>query len=183
MNEGEDLNSNPDAKGSEILGMQMQGDTLRRLSAGASSDEQTAILNDIIDRLNEVLKVQVYSDDTSKRYIQGYAKDRWPDGDFGIAISKEGDDVLKADFNDLIFAWDFTTNKQYIRGGQQTYYDKDSGKEALKIGEMADKNMAFKAFDTNGVPMGIFGQSPADRKGGVWTVGSGKNVDDKLKGN
>lgn len=170
-----------DNAGREVLGMQLQGGELQRVPPTATKETQMAVLNDVIDRLNGMLKAQIFSDDTNKRYVQGYAAGRWPGGDFGIAISAEGENVLDVPFEDLIFAWDFSTNQQYIRGGVQTYYDKDTGKTALQIGEMEDKNMAFKTFDVNGVPMGLFGQSPKNRHGGSWTVGPGKNVDDKLK--
>lgn len=172
---------NPDADGASVLGLQMQGGELQRLSPTATKEEQSAVLNDIIDKLNSLLKAQVFSDNSSKRYIQGYAAGRWPGGDFGIAISAEGADVTSVPFEDLIFAWDFSTNRQYIRGGVQTYYDKDTGKTALQVGEMDDKNMAFKTFDTAGVPIGLFGQSPKDRHSGDWVVAPGENVDTELK--
>lgn len=127
---------NPDSAGAALLGMQMKGGELQRISPNATKDEQTAVLNSIVDRLNDMLKAQVFSDSASKRYIQGYAPDRWPGGDFGIAISAEGDDVTSVEFGDLIFAWDFTTNKQYIRGGTQLYYDTDSGKNVGQIGTL-----------------------------------------------
>ena len=120
------------ATGEEILGMQMLGGTLRPLPPNASKDEQTAVINDIVDRLNDQLKTQIFTDGSTKRFIQGYSQGRWPGGDFGIAISDEGDDVTTADFNDLIFAWDFTTNKQYIRGGTQLFYDPVTG---LDVGQ------------------------------------------------
>ena len=163
------------------LGMPLDGGFLPTLSSGASREEQTVALNDVITRLNNLLKAQVFSDSSSKRYVQGYSPGRWPGGDFGIAISAEGDDVLTVDFEDLIFAWDFSTNQQYVRGGSQTFYDATTGKTALSIGKAEDNNMAFKTYDTNRIPMGLFGQSPKDRTGGVFTVGPGKNVDTKLK--
>jgi len=113
-------------------GLQLQGRTLQRIPPAASVPEITAVLNDVIDRLNDQLKTQVYSDSTSKRFIQGFAPGRWPGGDFGIAISAEGQDVLTVDFDQLIFAWDFSTNQQYIRGGRQTFYDPTTG---LDIGQ------------------------------------------------
>ena len=174
--------ANPDQSGRDMLGMQLQGGELQRLSPNATKEQQTATLNEIIDHLNNMLKSQVFADGSSKRYVQGYVPSRWPGGDFGIAISAEGDDVMSVDFDRLLFAWDFSTNKQYIRGGVQEYYDSDTNKIALSIGEATNNNMAFKTYDTTGVPMGLFGQSPKDRKGGVWTVGPGKNVDEKLKG-
>jgi hypothetical protein len=130
------MDSNPDANGQSILGMQMQGGELQRISPTATKEEQTATLNEIIDYLNNLLKSQVFADGVSKRYVQGYAPGRWPGGDFGIAISEEGDDVLDAEFDALIFAWDFTTNKQYIRGGTQYWYDPTTGKNHTQIGTL-----------------------------------------------
>lgn len=135
------MDANPDANGQSILGMQMQGGELQRLAPTATKEEQSARLNEIIDYLNNLLKSQVFADGGSKRYVQGYAPGRWPGGDFGIAISAEGDDVLDAAFDQLIFAWDFTTNKQYIRGGTQMYYDKATNKNVGQIGTLPnDKN-------------------------------------------
>jgi len=165
----------------EQLGLTMQGGTLRPLPPSASNEEQSAVLNDIINRLNAQLQSQVFTDGTTKRFVQGYAAGRWPNGDFGLAISAPGEDVLTAEFDALIFAWDFSSNKQYIRGGVQTYYDADTGNIALQTGRMDDSNMAFKAFDTSGVPIGLFGQSPKDRHGGDWVVRPGENVDTELK--
>lgn len=157
-----------------ILGQTLDGGTLNTLAPNASQEEQIAALNDIIRRLNSMLKTQSYSDSESKRYVQGYSEGRWPGGDFGIALSKPGDDVFSVDFGDLLYAWDFSTNTQY-------YYDIDSGKLALMVGQMEDKNMAFKTFDTDGTPVGLFGQSPKDRHAGDWTVQPGRNVDNDLK--
>lgn len=156
------------------LGQSLDGGTLNTLAPNATQEDTIASLNDIIRRLNSMLKTQVYSDSESKRYVQGFAADRWPGGDFGIALSKPGDNVFDVDFEDLLYAWDFSTNTQY-------YYDIDSGKIALMVGQMEDRNMAFKTFDTDGVPVGLFGQSPKDRHPGDWTVKPGRNVDDDLK--
>lgn len=157
-----------------ILGQQLDGGTLNTLAPNASQEETIAALNDIIRRLNAMLKTQVYSDSESKRYIQGFAEGRWPGGDFGIAISKPGADVFSSEFDELLYAWDFSTNTQY-------YYDINSGKIALMVGQMEDQNMAFKTFDIDGVPVGLFGQSPKDRHPGDWTVKRGRNVDNDLK--
>lgn len=133
------------------LGHQMEGGTLPTLPAGASLDEQATVLNNIITRLNDMLKAQVYSDTASKRFVQGYMPGRWPGGDFGIAISAEGEDVVSADFDDLIFAWHFTTNKQYIRDGAQVYYN-------------------------DGVPREYAGNAPSDGRYGRWISEPGKDV-------
>lgn len=118
----------------EELGMLMQGGFLRPLPPTATKEEQTAVINSIIELLNDQLKSQVFSDENSKRFVQGYAPGRWPGGDFGIAISAEGDDVLEVDFEQLIFAWDFSTNKQYFRDGTQLYYASDTGDNVGQVG-------------------------------------------------
>ncbi len=144
----------PDAQGAETLGQPMQGGFLRPLPPTASKDDQTSVLNDIISRLNDLLQAQIIADDTTKRYIQGYSPGRWPDGDFGIAISAESQDVLTAEFENLIFAWDFTTNKQYIRGGTQYYYDPRTGVNHTQIGTLPD--------GTGGVAVAAEGEEVAD---------------------
>ena len=105
--------------GPGILGQRLDGGTLNTLSPNSSKEEMTAALNDIIIRLNTMLKLQTFSDGESRRYIQGHVVGRWPGGDFGVAISKKGDDVYTTEFNNLLFAWDFSTNKQYYNGGEQ----------------------------------------------------------------
>lgn len=105
--------------GPGILGQRLDGGTLNTLSPNSSKEEMVAALNDIIIRLNTMLKVQTFSDSESRRYIQGHVAGRWPGGDFGVAISKKGDDVYTTEFNNLLFAWDFSTNKQYYNGGEQ----------------------------------------------------------------
>lgn len=140
---------NPDAAGSAKLGLQMQGGELQRLTPNSSRDDQITTLNNIIDHLNNTLKVQIYSDTNSKRYIQGYAANRWPGGDFGIAISAEGDDVLSVEFDQLIFAWDFSTNRQYFRDGTQLYYEASSGKNVGQVGKLPN-NKSGSAWAKDG---------------------------------
>jgi hypothetical protein len=51
------------------LGMPMQGNYLRQLPPNASLQEITAAMNDIIARLNGMLKTQVFSDGNNKRML------------------------------------------------------------------------------------------------------------------
>jgi len=151
------METDPDAKGKALLGQSMSGGYLQPLTPDASKEQQTAVLNDIISRLNNILKTQVYADNSSKRFIQGYAKDRWPGGDFGMAISAEGDDVTTVEFENLIFAWDFTTNIQYVKDGRTIYY-------------------------TGTNPNVLVGGAPDDGRGGLWVTKPGQNVITKLGG-
>lgn len=135
-----------------ILGQTLDGGTLNTLAPNASQEDVVASLNDIIRRLNTMLKLQVFSDGESKRYIQGYFAGRWPGGDFGIAISKEGDDVYTTDFDNLLFAWDFSTNNQYFNGGQQQfvggtsiYVDPSTLKDFFWAGILPDSTGGFIA--------------------------------------
>lgn len=98
--------------GAEELGMQMQGGFLRPLPPTASNEEQTAVINDIVSRLNDLLKTQVFSDNNNKRYLQGFQSGGWPGGDFGMKISLPGVDVTEATDEELLFSWDYTTNTQ-----------------------------------------------------------------------
>jgi len=120
--------------GPGLFGLPMQGGTLQNIPPNAGREEQINALNDVINRLNNMLKAQTFSDGTSKRYVQGYAKGRWPGGDFGVAISKPGEDVTQVEFANLLFAWDFSTNKQYFNGGTQIFYDPETGKDVGQVG-------------------------------------------------
>ena len=113
------------------LGLDLQGGNLQPLPANASKDQQTAVINDIINRLNLLLKTNVLADNSNKRFIMGYSKGRWPDGDFGIALSAPGKDVSTAPFGELIFAWDFATNTQY-------WVDPLTGKNYMQVGTLPD---------------------------------------------
>lgn len=120
------------------LGNAMNGGFLSEVPPNATPAVQISRLNDIIRKLNNQLKSQVFSDGTNQRFVQGFAAGRWPDGNFGIAISELGKDVLTCDFTDLIFAWDFSTNKQYIRGGTQYWYDATTGINYMQVGTLPD---------------------------------------------
>lgn len=96
----------------EELGLKMDGGYLPPIPPSSSPTEQIAAINDVITRLNNMLSFQVYSDDTTKRFLQGYSAGGWPGGDFGMKISIPGVDVTEATDEELLFSWDFTTNKQ-----------------------------------------------------------------------
>lgn len=101
----------------EELGMLMQGNSLQRLPPNASKEQQTAVINDILDRLNELLKTQVFSDGNNKRLIIGYQKDGWgPGKDFGIKVSEEGVDVTQATDEQLLIKFDLETWFYYEDG-------------------------------------------------------------------
>ena len=102
----------------EDLGHSMSGGFLPPIPASASREEQIGAINEVIARLNNMLKAQVYSDATTKRFLQGYQAGGWEGGDFGMKISLPGVDVTKATAEQLLFSWDYTTNKQI-------FYDPD----------------------------------------------------------
>lgn len=96
-----------DEAGQAILGLSLQGNELQLLDANSTKDEQIARLNDIIRRLNELLKTQVFSDGNNKRMLFGFQKDGWGEGkDFGMKISIEGVDVTSATEDQLLFNMD-----------------------------------------------------------------------------
>lgn len=104
----------------------MQGGTLTRVPPTASPQQQAAVLNDIIDRLNGLLKAQVFSDGSNKRMIIGFQKDGWGAGqDFGIKVSIPGIDVTKATDAQLLFKMDLAT---------WSYYDPSTGKNFMQVG-------------------------------------------------
>jgi len=128
------------------LGLKMQGGTLQRVPPNATQQQQITILNDVIDRLNNLLKTSVLSDGTSKRMIFGYQKDGWgPGKDFGIKISIEGVDVTEATDAQLLFNMDMETWSWYTPDGQYNH---------TQIGTLPD--------GTGGVDVAATGQNVAD---------------------
>lgn len=92
------------------LGMPMQGGYLRNLAPNASLQEVSNVMNDVINRLNALLKTQIFSDGTTKRMLIGFQQDGWGAGkSFGIKISMEGVDVSTATHEQLIFSMDLET--------------------------------------------------------------------------
>lgn len=111
-------------------GLSMSGGTLQNIPPNASREEQTAALNDVINRLNGLLKQQIFSDGTSKRMLIGYQKNGWGEGqDFGMKVSIEGVDVSKATDAQLLFKMDLTT---------WYYYDPTTNKNVVQLGILPD---------------------------------------------
>lgn len=91
-------------------GASLDGGWLPNVPPNASNQIQNSALNDVINRLNALLKTQTFSDGTSKRMLLGYQKDGWGAGkDFGIKISMEGVDVMTASDQQLLFKMDMET--------------------------------------------------------------------------
>jgi hypothetical protein len=93
------------------LGLGLDGGFLNEIPPNASREVQIATLNDIVRRLNGLLKTQVFSDGTNKRMLFGFQAGGWKNGtkDFGIKISQEGVDVTTAPDSELIFSMDMDT--------------------------------------------------------------------------
>lgn len=103
------------------LGQQMDGNYLTELPPNASLAIQLAAINDIIRRLNDLLKTQIFSDGNNKRMIFGFQANGWGAGkDFGIKISIEGVDVLTATDDQLLFKMDMDSWNWYNAGVPQT---------------------------------------------------------------
>lgn len=94
------------------LGLGLDGGQLNEIPPNATREVQIATLNDIVRRLNGLLKTQSFSDATNKRFLQGFQEGGWAGGDFGMKISLPGVDVLTARDDQLLFSWDWTTNTQ-----------------------------------------------------------------------
>lgn len=95
-------------------GLGLDGGFLPPVPPNATQQVQIAALNDVINRLNQLLKTQTYSDGISKRMLFGYQKDGWGAGkDFGIKISQANIDVTKATDAQLIFKMDMNTWRWY----------------------------------------------------------------------
>lgn len=93
-----------------LLGTPLQGGFLPPVNPGSSQEVQIKALNDVINRLNQLLKTQVFSDGTNKRMIIGYQENGWGTGKhFGIKISEAGVDVTSADDTQLTFKMDMET--------------------------------------------------------------------------
>lgn len=96
------------------LGVGLKGGALAPVPPNAPQQVQIAALNDVINRLNILLKTQVFADGSTKRMLFGYQKDGWGVGkDFGIKISFEGVDVTTASDSQLLFSMDMETWQWY----------------------------------------------------------------------
>lgn len=116
-------------------GMSLNGGTLQLLPGGATVEQLTAAINDIINNLNAQLQTQVYSDTQNQRMLIGYQQDGWgPGNSFGVKISVAGKDVRTATDDELLFslsvdAWTWRNSngditKQFqAETGTDSYYD------------------------------------------------------------
>ncbi len=112
------------------LGLPLQGGFLQRVPPNATKEQQAVILNDVIDRLNTLLKTQVFSDGVTKRMLFGFQKDGWGAGkDFGIKISMDGIDVTQASDSQLIFKMDMNT---------WFFYEPSTGRNYMQFGILPD---------------------------------------------
>lgn len=92
------------------LGAPLNGGFLNEVPPNATREVQISTLNDIIRRLNELLKTQIFSDGSNRRMLFGFQKNGWGEGkDFGIKISEEGVDITTATDDQLIFKMDMDT--------------------------------------------------------------------------
>lgn len=141
------------------LGLNMQGGMLQRIPPTAPREVQISVLNDVIDRLNALLKSQVFSDGTSKRMLIGYQKDGWGVGqDFGIKVSLEGVDVTKATDEQLLFKmaldqWTWRNEegdlvKKFDIAEGTTYdYNPSNGKNFMQTGKLPDGSYGWAVAD------------------------------------
>lgn len=101
------------------IGVKLDGGYLREVPPNAPMQVQIATLNDVIRRLNGLLKTQVFSDGTTKRMLFGYQQNGWgPNKHFGIKISIEGIDVTTATDDQLLFKMDMETWRWFEDGGR-----------------------------------------------------------------
>lgn len=93
-----------------MSGASLDGGWLPNVPPNAEAQVQNAALNDVIDRLNSLLKRQIFSDGTNKRMLLGFQENGWGTGkSFGIKISADGVDVTTATDEQLIFSMDMET--------------------------------------------------------------------------
>jgi hypothetical protein len=93
-------------------GMALKGNYLQRIPGGADLATTQNTLNEVINRLNDMLQTQIFADATTKRMIIGFQQDGWgPGKNFGIKISQDGVDVTQATDDQLLFSMDLETWK------------------------------------------------------------------------
>lgn len=132
-----------------LLGLQMQGGFLQPLPPTADIGQVILVMNDIVSRLNDQLKSQVYTDGATKRMLIGYQENGWGTGKhFGIKVSMEGVDVTNATDTQLLFRmaldnWQWRSSdgklvKEFdIEKGVEKYYDK-AGIDYMQAGILPD---------------------------------------------
>lgn len=131
------------------------GDALPYVPSAAPAGQQIAAINRIIDRLNAMLKSQIYSDGTNRRLLIGYQQGGFENGteDFGIKMSIEGVDVFSAEDDQLLFSmslqnWTWRNSdgavlKQFRNeDGTDTYFDA-AGRNYVNIGKRPDNTVGF----------------------------------------
>ena len=105
--------------GAEELGIEMEAQTLRRLTPNSSRDEQIYMINEIVDILNASSQTQILADSSTKRMLFGFQESGWGDGkDFGIKVSREGVDVTRATNDELLFSMDLFTWRWFDPDGR-----------------------------------------------------------------
>jgi hypothetical protein len=93
-------------------GLNLKGNYLQRIPGGADLATTQNTLNEVINRLNDMLQTQIFSDGTNKRMLIGFQLNGWGSGkNFGIKISMEGIDVTTATDAQLLFKMDLETWK------------------------------------------------------------------------
>lgn len=123
------------------LGNPMTGGFIRRIPPSASNDVQIAALNEIIDRLNNNLQTQAFSDGTTRRMLIGFQANGWGTGqDFGIKVSIPGVDVVLATDDQLLFKMDLAT---------WFFYDPTTHKNFMQLGIMPDGDGGFAVAGEN----------------------------------
>lgn len=117
------------------LGQSLDGGFLPPVPPNASQEVQISMINDVITRLNNMLKTQTYSDGSNRRMLFGYQKDGWGTGkDFGIKISQPNIDVFKATDEELLFKMDMATWR---------FFD-DTGRNFVNIGMRSSGSYGFE---------------------------------------
>jgi len=97
--------------------MPLNGNTLPYVPPAATSQQQIAAINRVIDIINSFQQSITFSDGANKRMIIGYQPDGWGAGkDFGIKISQEGVDVNTATDSQLLFSMDVESWTWYNAG-------------------------------------------------------------------
>jgi hypothetical protein len=110
--------------------MRFVGGALPPVPSGAPVEQQIAAINRIVDRLNQMLTQQTFSDGVNRRMLIGYQKDGWGDGlDFGIKISIPGVDVMEAADDELLFKMDIST---------WYWYDASTNTNPIQLGLLPD---------------------------------------------
>jgi hypothetical protein len=146
------------------IGISMEGGWLNAIPPNATPQVQIKAINDVIGRLNDLLRTQVFSDGTVKRMLFGYQQNGWgPDKNFGIKVSIEGVDVTTASDEQLLFK---------MAMDEWTWRNADG--QLVEIFDIADGKHDYYNSDKNYMRSGVL----PNGIGGVAIVKPGKNVDE-----